>query len=107
MLGTNYDLGDVPLMPGDCLLFYNDGLVEVHNPEREMFGLQRVVSIVEEHSDSATLIDTLLGSLRDFTGSSWEQEDDVTLLTLRRNLDGSGEQIAAPVTAKSSGRFTP
>lgn len=84
MPGSQYDEGEATLAPGDCLLFYSDGLVEAHNSQREMFGLQRVAALMKEYGDTATLISTLLGSLRDFTGASWEQEDDVTLLTVHR-----------------------
>jgi hypothetical protein len=39
---------------------------------------------VREHSEGATLIDSLLAELEQFTGEDWEQEDDITLLTLQR-----------------------
>ncbi|MGZ3599683.1 MAG: SpoIIE family protein phosphatase [Ktedonobacterales bacterium] len=95
MPGSQYDEGEATLAPGDCLLFYSDGLVEAHNPQREMFGLQRVANVMREHGNAATLITALLGSLRDFTGASWEQEDDVTLLTLHRQAHATTE-IHAP-----------
>jgi hypothetical protein len=38
----------------------------------------------EEHCDGAPLIDLLLSELKSFTGEEWEQEDDVTLVTLQR-----------------------
>jgi hypothetical protein len=39
---------------------------------------------VSEHPGGATLIDSLLAELELFTGEEWEQEDDITLLTLQR-----------------------
>ncbi|TMC38689.1 MAG: hypothetical protein E6J31_10245, partial [Chloroflexi bacterium] len=62
----------------------SDGLVEAHNPGREMFGFPRLRTLLAEHADWASLIDYLLNELRCFTGEAWEQEDDVTLVTLQR-----------------------
>jgi serine phosphatase RsbU (regulator of sigma subunit) len=40
--GMSYEEKEVVLQPGDTLLLYSDGLVEAHNPEREMLGFQQV-----------------------------------------------------------------
>jgi len=40
--------------------------------------------LLKEHADGASLIDFLLSELKSFTGEGWEQEDDMTLLTLQR-----------------------
>ncbi len=82
--GTRYEEHEVALSPGENLLFYSDGLVEAHNPSREMFGVPRLQTLLEAHADGASLIDVLLGELKRFTGEGWEQEDDVTLVTLQR-----------------------
>jgi len=84
MPGTRYEEHEVTLSPGEHLLFYSDGLVEAHNPGREMFGFPRLQKLLEVHVDEASLIDVLLGELKRFTGDGWEQEDDVTLVTLQR-----------------------
>jgi serine phosphatase RsbU (regulator of sigma subunit) len=82
--GTCYEEHEVTLSPGESLLFYSDGLVEAHGPNREMFGFPRLQKVLEEQADQASLIDVLLGELRRFTGEGWEQEDDVTLVVLQR-----------------------
>ncbi len=79
-----YEEHEVILAPGEYILFYSDGLVEAHNPGREMFGFPRLKTLLAEHADWASLIDFLLNELRGFTGEAWEQEDDVTLVTLQR-----------------------
>src|SRR6266702_2406561 len=79
-----YEEQEVILAPGEYILFYSDGLVEAHNPGREMFGFPRLKTLLAEHADWASLIDYLLNELRGFTGEAWEQEDDVTLVTLQR-----------------------
>jgi serine phosphatase RsbU (regulator of sigma subunit) len=84
MPGTRYEEHEVTLAPGESLLFYSDGLVEAHNPDGEMFGFPRLQALLEERADGRPLIDFLRGELKSFTGDRWEQEDDVTLLTLQR-----------------------
>ena len=79
-----YEEQEVILAPGEYILFYSDGLVEAHNPGREMFGFPRLKTLLAEHADWASLIDYLLNELKGFTGEAWEQEDDVTLVTLQR-----------------------
>jgi serine phosphatase RsbU (regulator of sigma subunit) len=49
-----------------------------------MFGFPRMQGFVGAHLGGATLIDFLLAELERFTGEDWEQEDDITLLTLQR-----------------------
>ena len=86
MPGMGYEEKERTLAPGDGMLLYSDGLVEAHNPQREMFGTPRMERLVGAHPGGATLIDSLLAELEQFTGDEWEQEDDITLLTLQRFL---------------------
>jgi serine phosphatase RsbU (regulator of sigma subunit) len=51
-----------------------------------MFGFPRLRKVVAEHSEERALGDFLLEELYSFVGEGWEQEDDITLLTLRRSL---------------------
>jgi serine phosphatase RsbU (regulator of sigma subunit) len=98
MPDTQYEESETTLEPGGTLLFYTDGLVEAHNPEREMFGLPRLRALVSEHGSGAALIDALHHELRDFTGMGWEQEDDVTLVTVHRAA-GEGDELALAAQA--------
>jgi serine phosphatase RsbU (regulator of sigma subunit)/predicted ester cyclase len=84
MPGMGYEENERTLAPGDGVLLYSDGLVEAHNPRGEMFGTPRMEEFVGAHPGGATLIDSLLAELERFTGEQWEQEDDITLLTLQR-----------------------
>jgi len=84
MPNMNYEQKEITLQPGESVLLYSDGLIEAHDPRREMFGTPRMEGFVGAHSGGATLIDSLLAELEQFTGEEWEQEDDITLLTLQR-----------------------
>lgn len=85
MPDMQYEQKEVILEPGDSVLFYSDGLVEAHNPRGEMFGFPHLRKLVGEYPASGSaLIHFLLEQLQSFTGADWEQEDDITLLTLER-----------------------
>jgi serine phosphatase RsbU (regulator of sigma subunit)/predicted ester cyclase len=81
----SYEEKETVLGAEEGVLFYTDGLIEAHNPQGEMFGTPRLRSLLSEHPmGGADLSATLLEELYSFTGEGWEQEDDITLLTLRR-----------------------
>jgi hypothetical protein len=42
-------------------------------------------ALVVEHGERGSLVDLLLEELYSFVGEGWEQEDDITLLTLWRS----------------------
>jgi serine phosphatase RsbU (regulator of sigma subunit)/anti-sigma regulatory factor (Ser/Thr protein kinase) len=89
MTNMRYEEGEITLGPGETLLFYSDGLVEAHNPQREMFGFPRLEAFVERYPGGAgpALIRSLLEELAAFIGDDAEQEDDITLVTLQRAAD--------------------
>jgi serine phosphatase RsbU (regulator of sigma subunit)/predicted ester cyclase len=80
----SYEEKESVLVPGESILFYTDGLIEAHNPKGEMFGTPRLRGLLSEsYGVGRGLSVTLLEELVRFTGERWEQEDDITLLTLR------------------------
>jgi anti-sigma regulatory factor (Ser/Thr protein kinase) len=85
IVGMRYEEKELCLAPGDEVLFHSDGVAEAHNPNREMFGFPRVKAVVAEHAGTGReLLPRLLEELERFTGPGWQQEDDVTLVTLQR-----------------------
>jgi serine phosphatase RsbU (regulator of sigma subunit) len=81
-----YEEKEITLQAGDSVLFYSDGLVEAHDPQREMFGFPRLQGLVGTHRDGgSSLVAFLLSELTRFAGEDWEQEDDITLVTLERS----------------------
>jgi serine phosphatase RsbU (regulator of sigma subunit) len=84
--GMEYEEKEIVLDRGDSVLFYSDGLVEAHDPHREMFGFPRLQGLVAgHHSGGSEMVKFLLSELARFTGDDWEQEDDITLVTLERS----------------------
>jgi serine phosphatase RsbU (regulator of sigma subunit)/anti-sigma regulatory factor (Ser/Thr protein kinase) len=103
--GSVYEEKEVTLDPGDVVLFTSDGIAEAHNPEGEMFGCPRIVETVERHPQHEGMTDQLLSDLERYTGPDWEQEDDITMVTLGRAAHAAadfertetktGQQLAA------------
>ena len=90
MPGMSYEEKEILLQAGEAAVFYSDGLVEAHDPRGEMFGFTRLRKLIAEHAaEERWLGDFLIEELRSFTGEGWEQEDDITLLTLRCSAPSS------------------
>ena len=85
MPGMRYDEAEAMLEPGAQILLYSDGLTEAHDGEREMYGTPRLTELFARTERGERLIDRVLESLASFTGGGVEQEDDITLVSLRRS----------------------
>jgi serine phosphatase RsbU (regulator of sigma subunit) len=84
MPSSGYELKDAAVPPGTRVLLHSDGLAEAHSSNGEMFGLPRVMEVMDNCPRADDLIDALMVELERFTGADWEQEDDITLVTLER-----------------------
>src|SRR5918995_790026 len=85
MPGMGYEEKQTILEAGEAALLYSDGLVEAHNPQGEMFSFPRLRALIAEHGEERSLGEFLMKELYSFVGEGWQQEDDITLLTLRRS----------------------
>src|SRR5215210_1329735 len=85
MPGMSYEQKEIELDSGQGVFFYSDGLVEAHDPKGEMFGFPRLRALVAEQGEESSLGNYCLEKLYSFVGEGWEQEDDITLLTLKRS----------------------
>jgi serine phosphatase RsbU (regulator of sigma subunit)/anti-sigma regulatory factor (Ser/Thr protein kinase) len=90
-----YEQFEARIEPGDEMLLFSDGLVEAHRPDGDMYGFPRLrEAMAAEAGSGPGVIERLLKRLEAFTGAGWEQEDDITLVTLRR-APSDGEELAA------------
>jgi serine phosphatase RsbU (regulator of sigma subunit) len=80
----SYEEKSFAFRPGDFALLHSDGLAEAHGPDREMFGFHRVAALVGRAPSGDGLIEECLAALAAFTGPGHEQEDDITLVCIRR-----------------------
>lgn len=81
----------VSLEPGDVLALYTDGIFEAESPEGEFYGSDRLQDILETHpyQTAQELHDLILLDVQQFTGQI-SQEDDVTLVVVKRELLPTG-----------------
>lgn len=72
-----YDEAETSVRDGELILLSSDGITEAHNPDKEMFGFGRMKA-------SALSLDSLLAQHASFVAGR-EQEDDITLISLKRS----------------------
>jgi serine phosphatase RsbU (regulator of sigma subunit)/anti-sigma regulatory factor (Ser/Thr protein kinase) len=85
MPGMAYEEKEAVLEPGDSVLLHSDGVVEAHDPDREMFGFPRLKETMAGSPGGQELIERVIAVLEAFTGPGAEQEDDITMVTLQRS----------------------
>jgi serine phosphatase RsbU (regulator of sigma subunit)/anti-sigma regulatory factor (Ser/Thr protein kinase) len=86
--GIEYEETEAVLEFGQVMLLHSDGVAEAHAENREMFGFPRLMDVVGSRRGSGEVIDRVLTELGRFTPPDGEQEDDITLVALRRLGDG-------------------
>ena len=101
MPGIRYEETEGVIAPGSNVLLYSDGLIEAHDPARDMFGFDRLRECLRIDDAGSELLDRLLDTLHQFTGAGWEQEDDITMVTLRRSAGVADEVGSTVLTAFS------
>jgi serine phosphatase RsbU (regulator of sigma subunit)/anti-sigma regulatory factor (Ser/Thr protein kinase) len=93
MPGMDYEEKEAVLEPGESVLLHSDGVVEAHDPDRDMFGFPRLKETMAGSPGGQELIDLVISELEAFTGPGAEQEDDITMVTLQRS---PGTAMVAP-----------
>lgn len=80
---NEYQENSVQLHPGDRLYLYSDGIPEAEDSEKNLFGAERMLSILQNCASLSLeeSLDKLLAEVEDWAGSS-DQKDDVTLLSI-------------------------
>jgi len=85
---VRYRQGSGRLAVQDCLTMFTDGITEAQNKQEDFFDEQRLINFFKENfrsADSERLNRHLLEIVGDFTQDSLSQDDDITLLTIKRN----------------------
>jgi serine phosphatase RsbU (regulator of sigma subunit) len=84
-LEPRYESDRRPLVPGDLLVFYTDGLIEARDRSDSEYGDARLRRAVARAAGSRTareVRDSILGDLANFKGDE-EQADDITVIVVR------------------------
>jgi serine phosphatase RsbU (regulator of sigma subunit) len=79
----------INLNPGDVLVTYTDGLTESFNTNYDMFGEDRLLSLIEACPESSAqrILERTLAEASGFA-DGMPQSDDITLLIVRRKTEG-------------------
>ncbi|HEU4895240.1 MAG TPA: SpoIIE family protein phosphatase [Acidimicrobiia bacterium] len=93
MPGMGYDDKTHELSDGDLMVLTSDGITEAHNQEGEMYGFSRLMGRVAANTKNDDMVDSLVTDLERWTGPDAEQEDDITLVVVRKTT--SAEESAA------------
>ncbi len=82
----------VNLTPGDTVLLYTDGVTESFNTAREMFGEERLDTLLaRHHANPDRLIEAILVAVSDFTDARPAADDRTILaITVRANASHAG-----------------
>lgn len=81
---TVYEQLSIELQPGDMLIHYTDGIVDVMNGSHETYGFDRLSESIKQNASlpPSELIDKLIAEMSEYGGDS-NIEDDVTLVVLK------------------------
>jgi serine phosphatase RsbU (regulator of sigma subunit)/anti-sigma regulatory factor (Ser/Thr protein kinase) len=93
MPGIVYEETEAVLDPGQTMLLHSDGVAEAHGDHREMFGFPRLMDVVGARRGNGDVIGRVLAELDRFTPEGWEQEDDITLVTITRESAGAVPEL--------------
>jgi len=82
---SKYEESKIELRSGDLLVCYTDGITEPENEYGEMFGEERLIELVAKNADrdEGQIIETVMESVRQWTGVP-ELSDDMTVLLARK-----------------------
>jgi serine phosphatase RsbU (regulator of sigma subunit)/anti-sigma regulatory factor (Ser/Thr protein kinase) len=103
MAGMDYPEHEAVLAAGEGVLLFSDGIVEAHDRAGAMFGFPRLRELLATERSGTALLDHLLHELHAFVGPGWEQEDDITLVALRRTGVGAAAEVEADPGSTEAG----
>jgi serine phosphatase RsbU (regulator of sigma subunit)/anti-sigma regulatory factor (Ser/Thr protein kinase) len=106
MPGMSYDEVEGTIGAGESVLLYSDGVIEAHDPAGAMYGFPRLQEDLRVDLAGSELLDEVLERLHAFTGPGWEQEDDITMVTLRRSPGPDASGFGSEGTAVEAGERT-
>jgi serine phosphatase RsbU (regulator of sigma subunit)/anti-sigma regulatory factor (Ser/Thr protein kinase) len=90
-----YDAQEATLAADQSVVLYSDGIIEAHGPDGDMFGFPRLRELMAADLSGSEIIDAILDQLHAFTGPGWEQEDDITVVALRRDGLAASARLAS------------
>lgn len=84
MLDGAYSCNQISFSPQDTFVFYTDGITEATDMKREMYGKERLLSVVEKNrgGSAGDLLNAIERDVRRFEPKQ-RQRDDITLVVIK------------------------
>jgi sigma-B regulation protein RsbU (phosphoserine phosphatase) len=84
MKDAGYESNVIMIKPGECLIFYTDGITEAFNKDEEEFQEKRLVDVLstKKFLSSTDVVKQIFANVQTFTDGV-EQSDDITCLSLK------------------------
>ncbi len=81
MPGVPFEEHEIEIKPGDRVFVYTDGLPEARNSDKEFFGTDRMLDVLNKdpYAKGQALLTAMINEMSSFVGDA-EQFDDVTML---------------------------
>ena len=81
---AEYTAQEIPLVLGDVVVLYTDGITEAMNVREEMFGEERLYDVIRQLKglSAEEILAKILTTVKEFTGD-YPQSDDITLMVVR------------------------
>jgi serine phosphatase RsbU (regulator of sigma subunit)/anti-sigma regulatory factor (Ser/Thr protein kinase) len=111
MREMEYDNKVYRMKTNEVMVLTSDGITEAHNSAGEMYGFGRLMGRVAKTAADSDMVKEIVGDLEGWTGADAEQEDDITLVVVRRTSsaedsaavfsNNAGEKVLASFTVSS------
>jgi serine phosphatase RsbU (regulator of sigma subunit)/anti-sigma regulatory factor (Ser/Thr protein kinase) len=98
---TKYDMGS-----DEVMVLTSDGITEAHSPEGEMYGFARLMGRVARKPSDDDMLNAVVTDLEKFTGPDAEQEDDITLVVVKRAASAQDSAATFDGARQILARFT-
>ncbi len=81
---TTYSEDQIQLISGDIIVLYTDGVTEATNENKEIFGVSRLMRVVQKNIDlsSSALVDKIYDEIINFIDGS-PLNDDLTIMVIK------------------------
>jgi len=89
------------LAANDVILLYSDGIIDGHNQDGDMYGLEKLMDAFRINGAKANtekIFDGVTKDFSDFIGKYGQQEDDITLIAIKKLPEGAAARTPIKLT---------
>jgi sigma-B regulation protein RsbU (phosphoserine phosphatase) len=89
----------IDLNPGDGIVLYTDGVIEAENPQRQLYGLERLMEKIQQHwqQPAIEVRRAIIADVQQHIGDRTVL-DDITLVVLKKGDTTEAAQLERALT---------